>query len=252
MQTILSEQLREDELFGVRYAVTDLAEAVPYIADRLASLAGGYICFSNVHTLVTAIENTRYRKALNGSAVTFPDGAPVASRLRRKGNATARRVAGPDFTEKLIEKTSDGRTRHFFCGSTEAVLDRLTGTLKKRYPDISIAGCYAPPFRDQTAEEDEKLSEMIEEAGADIIWVGLGAPKQELFMATHKGRFRGVMIGVGAAFDFISGNKKRAPKLMQRLHLEWLYRMIREPGRLSGRYIITNTKYIRYCLTGRG
>ncbi len=252
MPTVLSDHINEDEIFGVRYAVSDMEEAVSYVRDRLQAFGGRYICFSNVHTLVTAVENTRYREALNGSAITFPDGAPVAARLRHRGNARARRVAGPDFTEKLIEAASDGSVRHFFYGSTQNTLNDLTETLQKKYPDICIAGSYAPPFRELSEEEEKELEEMISRAEPDIIWTGLGAPKQELFMAMHNGKFKGVMIGVGAAFDFMAGSRKRAPLIMQKLHLEWLHRMMQEPGRLGGRYIVTNTKFLWYCLTGKG
>ncbi|MCR5747664.1 MAG: WecB/TagA/CpsF family glycosyltransferase [Lachnospiraceae bacterium] len=238
-------------VFGVRYAVTDLDEAAKGFVKGITALSGKYICFSNVHTLVTAIENRVYRKALNGAAVTFPDGEPVAGRLRARGNARARRIAGPDFMKKVLQETSDGSVKHFFYGSTKHTLKRLVKKIKMEYPNISIVGAVSPPFRNLSEKEDHKVREKINNSGADIIWIGLGAPNQELFMALHAGLYGGVMLGVGAAFDFLSGTKKRAPVLMRKLHMEWLHRMLSEPGRLVGRYFVTNTKFLWYCLTRR-
>ncbi len=240
--------LQEDEVFGIRYAVTDMAEAIPFFLYNLRSFSGDYICFSNVHTLVTAVENEEYREALNGSGITFPDGAPVAARLRATGNARARRVAGPDFMQEVMKETSDGHVKHFFYGSTPETLRALTGELKSAYPSLCISGAYAPPLGKLSENEEKEIVRIINEASPDIIWVGLGAPAQELFMADHKKVFRGVMMGVGAAFDFLARTKKRAPVFMQKMHLEWLYRLVTEPKRLAGRYFVTNTRFIMYCL----
>ncbi len=241
--------LQKDSVFGVDYAITDMEEATSYLIDSLKTLSGKYICFSNVHTLVTAIEDEKYLRALNGSAVTFPDGAPVASALRRKGNARARRVAGPDFMERILQKTAGGPTRHFFYGSTQHTLGELVRAVRAKYPGIDIAGSFSPTFEDLSEAEENEITDIINKDRPDIIWVGLGAPKQEIFMASHEDRFDGVMIGVGAAFDFIAGTKKRAPVFMQRMHLEWLYRLLSEPVRLGRRYLVTNTKYLWYRLT---
>ena len=241
--------LQEDTVFGVRYAISDIAEAVPFFLGHLNDFSGGYICFSNVHTLVTAVENDGYREALDGSDITFPDGAPVAARLRASGNARARRVAGPDFMREVMKETADGSVKHFFYGSTPETLSALKRELKRRYPSLCIAGAYAPPFGKLSESEEKEIVGIINDASPDIVWVGLGAPVQELFMASHKKLFKGVMMGVGAAFDFLAGTKKRAPLFMQRLRLEWLYRLITEPKRLAGRYFVTNTKFIIYCLT---
>ena len=239
------------ELFGIKYAVTDRAEAVPYVRERLDDLRGSYVCFSNVHTIVMALENEDYRKSLNKAAFTFPDGVPVARRLRRAGAVKARRVAGPDFMDAMLRSTSDGTVRHFFYGSTSETISKLEKSLKSRYPNIAIAGMYSPPFRELSEGEEKEIYDIISEAKPDIIWIGLGAPKQEYFMCSHLGRFDGVMFGVGAAFDFLAGTSKRAPKLIQKLSLEWLYRVVTDPRRLSKRYIITNSKYMLYCMTHR-
>lgn len=218
------------------------------ILGHINELSGEYICFSNVHTLVTAVENRKYKKALNHSAYTFPDGAPVAWRLKRNGDPDADRIAGPDFMEAVFRETADGKLSHFFYGSSIQVLEKLKAAVKGRYPDLNIAGSFAPPYRKLTAEEDRKIVSIINRSGADIIWIGLGAPKQEMFMYRHRGRLDGVMIGVGAGFNYMSDTKKRAPFWMQKLSLEWMYRLLSEPRRLAKRYLVTNSKFIWYCL----
>lgn len=222
--------------------------ALSEILGHINELSGEYICFSNVHTLVTAVENRKYKKALNHSAYTFPDGAPVALRLKRNGDPDADRIAGPDFMEAVFRETADGKLSHFFYGSSIQVLEKLKAAVKGRYPDLNIAGSFAPPYRKLTAEEDRKIVSIINRSGADIIWIGLGAPKQEMFMYRHRGRLDGVMIGVGAGFNYMSDTKKRAPFWMQKLSLEWMYRLLSEPRRLAKRYLVTNSKFIWYCL----
>ncbi|HAG69314.1 MAG TPA: glycosyltransferase [Lachnospiraceae bacterium] len=193
-----------------------------------------------------AHDDALYRQVLNSSALTFPDGAPVARLMRKRGFETER-VAGPDFMEEVFKLTArDGRLSHFFYGSSEKTLALLKERLNSRFPGIRIAGMYSPPFRELTKEEDEAVTERIKSSGAELIWIGLGAPKQEKWMFKHKGAFCGVMLGVGAGFDFHAGTVKRAPLSWQRLGLEWLYRLISDPRRLFKRYLVTNTKFILY------
>ena len=134
--------------------------------------------------------------------------------------------------------------RHYFYGSTEETLEKLREILKKDYPGVQIAGMYSPPFRTLSDKEDEETIKMINDADADFVWIGLGAPKQEKWMADHKGKVKGFMGGVGAAFDYLAGNIERAPMWMQKANLEWLYRLLQEPKRLFKRYFYTNTKFI--------
>ena len=243
--------MKTRKLFGVRYAAGNIPAAVTEILQQIKELRGKYICFSNVHTLMTAVDNERYRKVLNRSAYTLPDGEPVARKLRAMGEAGAERVAGPDFMEAMFKATSDGRISHFFYGSGEQTLQALSENLKRRYPGINIAGSYSPPYRKLSPEEDIGITDMINRSDADIVWIGLGAPKQELFMYTHRNRINSLMIGVGAGFDFHAGTLKRAPLWMQKASLEWLHRLFSEPGRLAKRYFVSNTKFLWYCLTKR-
>ena len=239
------------EVFGVRYAIARTEEAVLHILRHLQDLSGQYVCFSNVHTLVMARENPDYREVLNSSAITFPDGNPIAQLQIRAGLTGVERVAGPDFMDHVFRDTADGSVGHYFYGSKPETLSALETALKKKYPDIKICGMYSPPFRELTPEEDEADTARIKESGADIVWVGLGAPKQEKWMHDHAGRVRGVMMGVGAGFDFHAGTIRRAPVWIQKIGLEWFYRLLQDPGRLIKRYVVTNFKFFMYMIPER-
>lgn len=239
------------EVFGVRYAVARTEEAVLHVLRHLRDLSGRYICFSNVHTLVMARENPDYRDVLSGSAITFPDGNPIAQLQVRAGLTGVERVAGPDFMDHVFRDTADGSVGHYFYGSKPETLTALEAALKEKYPDIRICGMYSPPFRELTGEEDEADVARINDSGADIVWVGLGAPKQENWMRDHAGRVHGVMMGVGAGFDFHAGTIKRAPLWIQKIGLEWFYRLLQDPGRLIKRYVVTNFKFCMYMIPER-
>ncbi len=242
-------------VFGVSYAVSDVETAAFSLLDLLdgkngqstVKLRGEYICFSNVHTLMMAQDDEEYRGILNGSAFTFPDGSPIADYQKRRGFLDAQRVAGPDLMDAIFRATMDGSVRHYFYGSTQETIDKLRINLEKRYPGIRIAGMVSPPFRKETEEEDAETVRRINESGADIVWIGLGAPKQERWMAEHKGRLGGVMMGVGAGFDFYAETIKRAPLWCRRIGMEWFYRLCQDPRRLANRYIVTNLQYV-FCL----
>ena len=210
------------------------------------------MCVSNVHTTVTAYENEDYRKIQNGGIMAIPDGGPLASLGRNRGFSKMQRVAGPSYLEKVLEISADKKYRHFFYGSTEETLEKLRAELLKRYPGIEISGMISPPFRNLTADEDREMVERINASHSDFVWVGLGAPKQECWMAEHQGRIEGFMVGVGAGFDYLAGNIKRAPEWMQKHNLEWFYRLVQDPKRLLKRYFYTNTKFIWHaCIRGR-
>ncbi len=238
--------MKRCRILGINFCVTDLEEVSDYIIASAESLSGEYISLCNVHTTVMAMEDPSYRKAENGAALTLPDGNPIAAEQRKRGFPEAQRTGGPDLMEIMFKKTSgnNNKLRHFFYGSTPETIRALTKALSRKYPGIQIAGSISPPFRELSEKEDQKITEKIRAASPDIIWVGLGAPKQEKWMAAHKGSFDAVMIGVGAGFDFHAGVRKRAPEWMQRIGLEWLYRLLQEPGRLFSRYFHSNTKFL--------
>lgn len=241
------EELQHCEILKTNINVTNMSDTIKYIGEHLDDLRGKYICVSNVHTTVMSYENEEYRKIQNSAAMALPDGAPLSSYSRRKGYKQAQRVTGPDLMLELFAISKEKGYRHYFYGATEETLQSMREVLERDYPGIEIAGMYAPPFRALTPQEDAQIVAKINEARPDFIWIGLGAPKQEEWMYQHMGQLQGVLIGVGAGFDYLAGYIKRAPRWMQRMSLEWLYRLLQDPKRLWRRYFTSNVKFI--CLT---
>ena len=241
------EELQHCEILKTNINVTNMSDTIKYIGGHLDDLRGKYICVSNVHTTVMSYENEEYRKIQNGAAMALPDGAPLSSYSRRKGYKQAQRVTGPDLMLELFAISKEKGYRHYFYGTTEETLQSMKEVLERDYPGIQIAGMYAPPFRALTPQEDAQIVAKINESRPDFIWIGLGAPKQEEWMYQHMGQLQGVLIGVGAGFDYLAGYIKRAPRWMQRMSLEWLYRLLQDPKRLWRRYFTSNVKFI--CLT---
>ena len=207
-------------------------------------MSGTYITVANVHTTVTASEEEDYLRIQNDAVLAIPDGTPLTWVGKKRGASIIGRTTGPSYMGEVFAVSREKGYTHYFYGSTQETLDKLRDALEKAYPGLSIAGMYSPPFRALSEEEDKEITAMIAEADADFIWVGLGAPKQERWMAAHEGSFRGVMVGVGAGFDYFAGNIKRAPKWMQKCGLEWFYRLMQDPKRLFKRYLVTNSKFI--------
>ena len=224
--------------------VTDMEKTIAYITDNLEELRGDYICVSNVHTTVMAFRDESYRKVQNSGAMALPDGQPLSIVSRRRGYSEAQRVPGPDLMPAILHLSEEKGYRHYFYGSTPETLEKLRKVLLDRFPKLQIVGMYAPPFRPLTEEEDQEAVRQINESGADFVWVALGAPKQEKWMYEHRGRVNGLMIGVGAAFDFIAGTVRRAPMWMQKLCLEWVYRICQDPKRMFPRYVSTNFAFL--------
>ena len=241
------EELHHCEILKTNINVTNMSDTIKYIGGHLDDLRGKYICVSNVHTTVMSYENEEYRKIQNGAAMALPDGAPLSSYSRRKGYKQAQRVTGPDLMLELFAISKEKGYRHYFYGAPEETLQSMKEVLERDYPGIQIAGMYAPPFRALTPQEDAQIVAKINESRPDFIWIGLGAPKQEEWMYQHMGQLQGVLIGVGAGFDYLAGYIKRAPRWMQRMSLEWLYRLLQDPKRLWRRYFTSNVKFI--CLT---
>lgn len=226
--------------------VTDMEHTIDYITQNLDTLKGDYICVSNVHTTVMAFRDKEYRRIQNGAAMALPDGQPLSIVSRKRGFSEARRVPGPDLMPKILELSQEKGYRHYFYGSSEHTLAELRKVLVKRYPRLQIAGMYSPPFRELNRQEDEEIVRRINDSGADFVWVALGAPKQEMWMYEHRHRVKGLMLGVGAAFDFTAGTTKRAPMWMQKLCLEWVFRILRDPRRMLPRYLNTNFAFLYY------
>lgn len=231
-------------ILGVNVAAVDMKWTLDYINEYIKKLSGDYVCVSNVHTTIISYEDPKYRAIQNGGIMAIPDGGPLSSVGKKRGYKNMKRVTGPSLMSEIFEVSADKEYRHFFYGSTEDTLKKLQDKLQVNYPNMQIVGMYSPPFRPVTEIEDEMTVKMINNLNPDFIWVGLGAPKQEHWMAMHQGKVKGLMVGVGAGFDYFSGNIKRAPEWMQNNNLEWFYRFIQDPKRLFSRYLKTNTKFM--------
>jgi N-acetylglucosaminyldiphosphoundecaprenol N-acetyl-beta-D-mannosaminyltransferase len=219
-------------------------DAIRRIARWGEARESRYVCICNVHSVVTTTQDIEFKMAVNNADMSTPDGAPIAWALRRLGFSTQERINGPDLMMKYLALAEKSSQRIFFYGSTDDTLQKLRTALRAQFPDLQIAGTYSPPFRPLSRQEDEDIVELINASGANVVFVGLGCPKQEKWMADHRGRINAVMIGVGAAFDYHSGVIKRAPLWWQRNGLEWLYRLGSEPRRLFKRYSVTNVLFI--------
>lgn len=231
------------DIFGCNISPTNMERCLEAVDKRVFSGEGGYICFVNVHVAVTASEDSCLRQIINSAFMAVPDGKPIAFLVKRRATANTGQVAGPDFMSYCLEKAKG--KKHFFYGGAPETLKALTQTIKNDFPQAEIAGSYSPPFRHLTPEEDSEITEMIQRAKPDIVWVGLGAPKQEKWMAAHYEALRpAVLMGVGAAFDFHAGTIARAPEWMRSMGLEWLHRLSSEPRRLWRRYLSTNAKFL--------
>lgn len=240
----MKEKLTYCPILKTNINVTDMQRTVQYIEEHLEALSGKYICISNVHTTVTASRDEAYRRIQNSAAMALPDGKPLTLVSRMRGFRNAGRVPGPDLMQELFKVSEKKGYTHYFYGSKEETLRKLKDNLLKRFPNLKIAGMQSPPFRAMTEEEDAEAVERMNASHAHFVWVGLGAPKQEQWMYDHQGKVCGLMLGVGAGFDFHAGTVKRAPKWMQECCLEWLYRITQDPKRLLKRYASTNLDFI--------
>lgn len=231
-------------ILGVDVAAISMQWLIKYVEKNIYDLKGDYICVANVHTCVTSQENGEYREIQNRGIMAIPDGGPLSTLGRWRGHKKMCRVTGPDFMGEIFRISARKGYRHYFYGSTEQTLRKLEKKLREDYQGICIAGMYSPPFAPLTVEENRVVERQINDAHPDFIWVGLGAPKQEFWMGKHQGKLNGLMVGVGAGFDYYAGNISRAPEWMQKLNLEWMYRLRQEPRRLFKRYWHTNKKFI--------
>ena len=246
MEGIVNKDLQYCTILKTNINVTTMEKTVRYITENLESLRGNYICVSNVHTTMMAYRDEDYRKIQNGGAMALPDGQPLSIVSRRRGYRDAGRVPGPDLMPAILKLSLEKGYSHYFYGSSEHTLSQLRKALMKSWPGLRIAGMYAPPFRPMTEEEDREAVARINAAKPDFIWVALGAPKQEIWMYEHKNSVNGLMLGVGAAFDFMAGTVKRAPQWMQKLCMEWVFRIMQDPKRMLPRYLNTNFAFVYY------
>lgn len=219
-------------------------DAIRQIMTWGAARESRYICICNVHSVVTASRDPEFKKAVNGADMATSDGAPIAWALRKLGFPSQERINGPDLMWRYLREAERVGQTVYFYGSTNETLVKLRSSIAREFPGLKVAGMHSPPFRPASWSEDETEVKEINRSGANVVFVGLGCPKQEKWMAAHQGRINAVMIGVGAAFDYHSGTVSRAPVWWQRNGLEWLYRLVSDPRRLLKRYMVTNTLFI--------
>lgn len=233
------------DILGVHVSATTYREAVDLIASAASRREQAVVSLHAVHALVTASRDAGLLQAVNEFEMLAPDGQPVRWALNRlHGTQLTERVYGPELMLRLCGRAAETSTSIYLFGSSQKVIDALCIKLPERYPGLKIAGAESPPFRPLTPEEDDAVVERMNSSGAGIVFVGLGAPKQDLFAHFHRNRINAVQVCVGAAFDFHAGTLKMAPEWMQRSGLEWLYRMVREPRRLWRRYLVTNSLFV--------
>jgi N-acetylglucosaminyldiphosphoundecaprenol N-acetyl-beta-D-mannosaminyltransferase len=236
-------------ILGVGVMPMNLPRAVATLDQWRQDGRRDYVCCVSVHGLVMAQRDPLVRRALNRSGLATQDGMPLVWWSRRSGFGQAKRVCGPDLMEEVMAVSPARGYRHYFYGGDPTTVARLIANFQGRYPGLIVAGHRSPPFRALTEAEDEADVADINAARPDFVWVGLGMPKQEKWMATHVGRIQATaLLGVGAAFDFHAGAKPRAPRWMQRNGIEWLFRLASEPRRLGRRYCIDNAVFLAHGL----
>ncbi|MCB0164766.1 MAG: WecB/TagA/CpsF family glycosyltransferase [Anaerolineae bacterium] len=226
-----------------------MAQTLDQISTWIEQGARQYVSICTVHTIMECRQSEPVRRVVNQAGLATPDGMPLVWLGRLKSNLEVTRVYGPDLMLALCELSARYGYRQYFYGGREGVAELLAERLRTRFPDLQIAGTYCPPYRPLTYQEDACVIDQINQAAPDVIWVGLGAPKQDLWMAAHRDRLTApVLIGVGAAFDFHTGRIPQAPKWMQRSGLEWFFRLLHEPRRLWYRYLVYNPLFILLTL----
>ena len=231
-------------ILGVGVSALNMELALRQTESLLDQRRRGYICVTGVHGIMEAQSDNAFRDILNRSFLTTPDGMPTVWLGRIHGFKQMSRVYGPDYMLGLCERSVTKGYRHFLYGGKPGVAEELKAELTRRFPGLQIVGTYTPPFRPLNTEEENDLRSQLEKSQADVLWCGLSTPKQERFMAAYFQRMPvKLMVGVGAAFDLLSGNLSEAPDWMKKAGLQWLYRLIKEPRRLWRRYLINNPKF---------
>ncbi len=243
-------------ILGMRTHATSYAAATRQVLDSAREKTPRYVCVANVHMVMETHDDPAFRQIVNRADLVTPDGMPLVWALQALGVRQASRVYGPTLTLHICEGAAREDVPIALYGGTPESLQDFTALLRSRYPGIRVVCQIAPPFRPLTPEEDERYTRELSESGAGVVFVGIGCPKQERWMAEHSSRLDAVLLGVGAAFDFHSGRVRQAPAIMQRSGLEWLFRLAMEPKRLWKRYTRHNPRFVwliaRQLITRRG
>ena len=230
-------------ILEMRVDATSYSDAVKRVLGWARNGESRYVCCANVHSVMESFDSAEFRRCMNGADLVTSDGVPLVWALRRLGVAAASRVYGPDLMPAVLRAADGEGLRVGYYGGNIEALKRLTELTNRQYPGL-IGYSFSPPFRDLTPDEDQMVVDRINASGVHILFVGLGCPKQEKWMAAHKDRVRAVMLGVGAAFDFLTGMKAQAPSWLQAAGLEWMFRLAVEPNRLWRRYLKNNPRFV--------
>lgn len=238
-ETAWDQRIRVTLVLGVPVSLINMSIAVDEIVSWVRRGLSRYVCIRDVHGIMQTQGNSELLRIHNEAGLVTPDGMPLVWIGRHRAGKMVGRVSGADLVDALCAVSVDKKIRHYFYGGKEGVALSMAASLQDKYPGLQVAGTFSPPFGDISVEEDQAISDTIAASSADIVWVGLSTPKQEYWMRDHVGRIPGAtLIGVGAAFDFHTGQVPRAPRWMQRSGLEWLHRLVSEPRRLWRRYLI--------------
>ncbi|WYM03682.2 MAG: WecB/TagA/CpsF family glycosyltransferase [Gloeotrichia echinulata CP02] len=240
--------LKSRNLVGMRVDATSYENATKIVLNWAKEKKNSYICVGNVHMVMETYDSPEFARIVNNSDLVTPDGMPLVWALKMFGINYASRVYGPTLTLHICQASAEQAVPIGLYGGTPESLKTFTSFLNQRFPGIKIVCQISPPFRSLTPEEDAGYTAQIVESGAQILFVGIGCPKQEYWMAAHKDKIPAVMLGVGAAFDFHSGRVKQAPIWIQNMGLEWLFRFSREPKRLWKRYLFNNPRFILFLV----
>lgn len=232
------------DILNMHVDVTSYPDAAGRVVSWASDGHSRYVCAANVHMVMESHDDSDFQDIVNGADLVTPDGVPLVWALKLLGVPEATRVYGPDLTLHVCKKAAELGIPIGLYGGTPESLEAFVNFLESNYPGIQIGCTIAPPFRPLTAEEDEQYTTQINSSGIRILFVGIGCPKQEKWMAAHKDKIAAVMLGVGAAFDFHTGRVKQAPSWMQKVGLEWLFRLLMEPKRLWKRYFKHNPRFV--------
>lgn len=239
----------KDFVLNMLVDITSMDKALLDVKNIVSQKLGAYVCVSNVHMCMEVYDSYDFLKVVNQADLVVPDGRPIFWAQRLLGHKEAKQVRGQDLMNALCSASGkDNFKIGLYGGFSDEILNQVVFNLRELYPDIQILYQYSPPFRPLSAEEDAKVVNDINSADVDVLFVGIGCPKQERWMAEHRDKVSCIMLGVGAAFDFIAGSKKHAPRWMQKIGLEWLFRLLSEPKRLWMRYLKQNPRFIYYFL----
>lgn len=237
-------------LLGTRIAAHPPAVILDAILEAARQRQGGGVACCNVHMLMEARDHPDMRAALEGMAWVLPDSRPVELALRLRGHRDLRQMAGPDVQERLLAAAESNRIPVYFLSGSAVLQERLPQVVAARFPRLIIAGSASLPLQEWTGAEELAQVAAIERSGAGLCFIGIGCPKQELWIARNRSSTGAVLLGVGAAFDMLAGIRPRAPRWMQKLALEWVYRLCQEPRRLWRRYLVTNTRFLWLMVVG--